>query len=839
MAKFLVRLNRRAVSNEHPLLTEYLLEDLMSAPSLLISLVLTLFFCLCLPAASDLRANGHCLTSSNGSPFFFLGDTEWRLTSHADSRVIQILDDRRAKSFSVILMGIGQSTPDANGNIPFINNSPTQLNSAYWNRIGWLADRCAERGLHLLIVYGHPGRTDRPDLPVRVSSNAQAYEYGRLVGSALRSKSNIIFSNGFDCDAYSGIGPTGWRAIAEGTADGVNGVNGFNNSADYSTTMMTFHGYSIQEAFHFDSWLDFYGQEVWHNNSSVYPTLNRGYNLGGPIKPSLLLEGTYEDEASGGTGAPTTPHYVRVDAYSAIFAGVSGYCYGHKDSWQQYTSVSYLSRPASGQMGIMARFMKARTWWTLIPDQGVIASGGGTADIVRSSHPSQLAKASNSTLKMALKSPDGTQCYVYFPVNSVAGIRLDRITTSSTVVASWMDPRNGVIQSAGSYGRTQIPNFQPPTGWEDGLLILAPGVAAANTPPTVSVTGPANGSNFTAPANITVSANASDSNGTVSKVDFYRNGVLIGTDTTSPYALAMSSLAAGSYSLSAKATDNAGAATTSAAISITATTTGVVQLVPPTITAPANGAIVSGTSATVSWNAVSGAAGYLLRCEDLSGTTPLDTRNTWNGTVFLYIDKYTATSITLKVVAGHSYRFWIHSAKSNFSYADSTTWSAESQVRFSMASGATAPVNGLTGQYFDNSNFTGATLTRTDATVNFDWVFGSPASSIGVDTFSARWTGQVQPQYSQTYTFFVTGDDGVRLWVNGIQLVDKWQLQNATEYSGSIVLTAGTKYDIKLEYYENLGYAVSQLRWSSASTPKAIIPSSRLYPTVVVPSGTG
>jgi hypothetical protein len=136
---------------------------------------------------------------------------------------------------------------------------------------------------------------------------------------------------------------------------------------------------------------------------------------------------------------------------------------------------------------------------------------------------------------------------------------------------------------------------------------------------------------------------------------------------------------------------------------------------------------------------------------------------------------------------------------------------------------------GLTGQYFDNSNFTGASISRTDATVNFNWGQGSPTSVIGADTFSARWTGQVQAQYSQTYTFHVTGDDGVRLWVNGTLLINKWVLQSATEWSGSIALIAGTKYNIKLEYYENAGNAVAQLRWSSPSTAKAIIPSSQLY----------
>ncbi|HEX3134231.1 MAG TPA: PA14 domain-containing protein [Planctomycetota bacterium] len=140
---------------------------------------------------------------------------------------------------------------------------------------------------------------------------------------------------------------------------------------------------------------------------------------------------------------------------------------------------------------------------------------------------------------------------------------------------------------------------------------------------------------------------------------------------------------------------------------------------------------------------------------------------------------------------------------------------------------------GLAAAYFANQTLTGtATVTRTDATVNFDWGNGSPDVSIPVDHFSARWTGQVQAQFSETYTFFVTGDDGVCLWVNNVLLVDKWVDQPPTEWSGTIALTAGSKYDVKLEYFENAVGAVAQLAWASPSTAKAIVPQAQLYPTV-------
>jgi uncharacterized repeat protein (TIGR03806 family) len=144
--------------------------------------------------------------------------------------------------------------------------------------------------------------------------------------------------------------------------------------------------------------------------------------------------------------------------------------------------------------------------------------------------------------------------------------------------------------------------------------------------------------------------------------------------------------------------------------------------------------------------------------------------------------------------------------------------------------------SGLTGAYFANQTLTGtAALTRTDGTVNFDWGNGGPGGTIPIDHFSARWTGQVQAQVSETYTFYVTGDDGVRLWVNNVLLIDKWIDQGPTEWSGSIALNAGSKYDVKLEFYENGGGAVAKLAWSSPSTTKAIIPQSQLYPAVAGP----
>jgi hypothetical protein len=140
---------------------------------------------------------------------------------------------------------------------------------------------------------------------------------------------------------------------------------------------------------------------------------------------------------------------------------------------------------------------------------------------------------------------------------------------------------------------------------------------------------------------------------------------------------------------------------------------------------------------------------------------------------------------------------------------------------------------GLAGAYFNNANFTNQSFSRTDSTVNFNWGEGSPDPRIADTSFSIRWTGQIQPQYSQTYTFYIVSDDGIRLWVNNQLIINNWTDHPPTENSGTIALVAGIKYDIKLEYYENSGGAVAQLAWSSSSQPKQIIPQVRLYPGAV------
>lgn len=137
---------------------------------------------------------------------------------------------------------------------------------------------------------------------------------------------------------------------------------------------------------------------------------------------------------------------------------------------------------------------------------------------------------------------------------------------------------------------------------------------------------------------------------------------------------------------------------------------------------------------------------------------------------------------------------------------------------------------GLRGDYYNKKDFTRLVLTRTDPTVNFDWGKNAPDPSVQKNSFSVRWTGQVQPLYTETYAFYTVSDDGVRVWVNGQPVIDHWNNHSAHEDSGPITLAAGQRYTIQVDYYEDGGDAVIQLFWSSPSQPKQVIPQSQLYP---------
>lgn len=137
---------------------------------------------------------------------------------------------------------------------------------------------------------------------------------------------------------------------------------------------------------------------------------------------------------------------------------------------------------------------------------------------------------------------------------------------------------------------------------------------------------------------------------------------------------------------------------------------------------------------------------------------------------------------------------------------------------------------GLSAVYFDNNDFSGASVARIDPRLNFNWGPSSPTPSLGADTWTTRWTGWIQPQFSEDYTLTLRTDDGVRLYLNNVKVIDALVARSATDSTYTLKATAGQKIPITIEYLESGGDASCRFFWSSTSTPKQIVPQSQLYP---------
>ncbi|MFN0120336.1 MAG: Ig-like domain-containing protein, partial [Blastocatellia bacterium] len=174
----------------------------------------------------------------------------------------------------------------------------------------------------------------------------------------------------------------------------------------------------------------------------------------------------------------------------------------------------------------------------------------------------QFTAPANITLAAAASDTDGTVARVEFLANG----QLIGAATQAPYTFVW----NNV--PAGSWQLTAVATDDQGAKTTSATVSVtvnsAGGGGPVNRPPTATITGPANGAAFTAPASVEITAGASDPDGSVQRVEFYSNGALLGTDTSAPYSFTAGNLAAGSYQLTARAIDNQGATGNSAAVAI-------------------------------------------------------------------------------------------------------------------------------------------------------------------------------------------------------------------------------------------------------------------------------
>ncbi len=122
--------------------------------------------------------------------------------------------------------------------------------------------------------------------------------------------------------------------------------------------------------------------------------------------------------------------------------------------------------------------------------------------------------------------------------------------------------------------------------------------------------------------------------------------------------------------------------------------------------------------------------------------------------------------------------------------------------------------NGLNAEYFNNKNLEGTPVKKViDKQISFTWDDAPPFLGFSVDSFSVRWDGYLKTDKAGRYTFDVSSDDGVRLYIDNKLVINDWNDHALTTNSYTTDLEANKYYKIKLEYYENGGLAIVKLGW--------------------------
>lgn len=138
---------------------------------------------------------------------------------------------------------------------------------------------------------------------------------------------------------------------------------------------------------------------------------------------------------------------------------------------------------------------------------------------------------------------------------------------------------------------------------------------------------------------------------------------------------------------------------------------------------------------------------------------------------------------------------------------------------------------GLTGNFYNGTNFDTLVIeNRIDPVIEFTSSAGSPGIGVDVDDFSVRWEGKIKAKYTETYTFYITHTHGAKLYVNNntTPIIDEWS--STGTHSQTIALTAGSFYDIKVEWKHTTGNAELRLEWESTSQDREIVSHRALYP---------
>jgi hypothetical protein len=401
------------------------------------------------PVSEPIRVspNGRYFVCSSGDPFFWLGDTQWELCCRCPPEdVPAVLEDRSARGFSVLqvmLTGVGDGTkPNAVGQTPWVHGNPDTPNERYFERVDCVLELARDSGLVVALGVYHQLHESR-------LTAANARTYAQWVASRYREMPHLVWS------MYPRAEPAFVpvvRELAAGLQEGDGGRHLISVHPDPSPASSSFLPLSEVEG-----WLAFHSIQTWADTHLIVPMVTHDYRLK-PAKPVVMAEGAYE--AGEEYGFEVSPLWVRRQAYWTVLAG-GHHSYGHNDLWRlPFHWRGALDAPGAAQLTILREVLTARRkWWSLVPDQSLIAGAAhtGTRDGNRA---------------LAARSGAGEWALVYLGGGGVVSVDLSKVGSVGGLEASWIDPATGEVLVIGTLANTGVEEFPAPAGWEDALLLL-------------------------------------------------------------------------------------------------------------------------------------------------------------------------------------------------------------------------------------------------------------------------------------------------------------------------------------------------------------------------------
>jgi hypothetical protein len=414
----------------------------------------------------QVHPNQRYLQHSDGSSFFYLGDTAWELFHRCDRDEADFyLRTRAEQGFTVIQAVIlaeldGLRVPNPRGHVPFHDLDPLKPNEGYFEDVDWIIEKATSYGLRMGILptWGDKYQMNQWGKGPEVLTPENAEPYAKFLGDRYAWAEPIWILGGdrpIDSDKD--------RAVNEKMAAGI-------RSSRAKHQLVTLHPCGqchSSQYFHNADWLDFNMAQTGHSTDrDNYNSVAKDYALT-PVKPCMDAEPGYEDHPSkfNPENGYMMDDQTRKFAYWALFAGAHGHTYGCHDIWQMWLPgrdpitaartpwTEAIHLPGAVQMGHVRNLMESTPNWERVPAQ----------DLIRSSNPDGPDHV------RATKGEKGDFALVYSATGQAFDLDFSQLD-SGVDRARWFDPRSGSYKDA----EPPVAAAKPPSAGpgQDWVLVL-------------------------------------------------------------------------------------------------------------------------------------------------------------------------------------------------------------------------------------------------------------------------------------------------------------------------------------------------------------------------------